>query len=98
MIRGLQKNNSIKVSLSDNETVFGKPVKVSARAEDVIPDCNIIILPVRSLTYESILWVYMKEFNGLNYRTFYKFGHELKPAIYAEFLIDMVKMIFYCFL
>ncbi len=55
MIEGLQKNNGIKVSLPDNETVFGRLVKISDRAEDVIPDCNFIILPVPSLAYESIL-------------------------------------------
>lgn len=55
MIKGIKKNNGIKVSLPDNITIVGKPVKISAKAGDVIPNCNIVILPLPSLAYESML-------------------------------------------
>ena len=51
MIKGIKKNNGIKVSLPGNETVIGTSVKISASAGDVIPDCNIIILLLPSLAY-----------------------------------------------
>ncbi len=55
MRRGVEKGDGIKVHMPDGRTVIGKPDVISDNAADVIPDSNLIIMPVPSLAYESLL-------------------------------------------
>ncbi len=55
MRQGAEKGDGIKVHMPDGRTVIGKPDIISNNAEDVIPDANLIIMPVPSLAYESLL-------------------------------------------
>ncbi len=55
MREGVKKGDGIKVHMPDGLTVIGKPDIISSNAEDVIPDSNLIIMPVPSLAYESLL-------------------------------------------
>lgn len=49
------KDKGIEVKFPDGKTIVGKPNKISNKAIDVIPECNLILLPVPSLAYEPIL-------------------------------------------
>jgi len=55
MREGVEKGNGIKVYMPDGRTVIGKPDIISDNAADVIPDSNLIIVPVPALAYESLL-------------------------------------------
>ncbi len=55
MREGVEKVDGIKVHMPDGRTVIGKPDIISNNAADVIPDSNLIIMPVPSLAYESLL-------------------------------------------
>ena len=55
MKEGIEKTNGIKVRLPNGKTVIGKPDIISSNAEDVIPDSNLIIMPLPAFTYRSVL-------------------------------------------
>lgn len=55
MREGVEKGDGIRVNMPDGRTVIGKPDIISNNAEDVIPDSNLIIMPVPSLAYKSLL-------------------------------------------
>ncbi|MCK5674888.1 MAG: NAD/NADP octopine/nopaline dehydrogenase family protein [Spirochaetales bacterium] len=55
MRMGVEKNDGIKVHMPDGKIVIGKPDVISGNAADVIPDSNLIIMPVPSMAYESLL-------------------------------------------
>ena len=55
MRKGVEKGDGIKVHMPDGRTVIGKPDIISGNAADVIPDSNLIIMPVPSMAYESLL-------------------------------------------
>ncbi len=55
MRQGVEKGDGIRVYMSDGRTVIGKPDIISSNAADVIPDSNLIIMPVPALAYESLL-------------------------------------------
>lgn len=55
MRKGVEKNDGITVHMPDGKTVIGKPDVISGNAADVIPDSNLIIMPVPSMAYESLL-------------------------------------------
>ena len=55
MREGVEKGGGIKVHLPNGRMVIGKPNIISDNAADVIPDSNLIIMPVPSLAYESLL-------------------------------------------
>ena len=55
MRKGVEKGDGIKVHIPDGRTVIGKPDVISENAADVIPDSNLIIMPVPSMAYESLL-------------------------------------------
>jgi hypothetical protein len=55
MRKGIEQNNGIKVFMPDGMKIIGKPDVISKNAADVIPDSNLIIMPVPSMAYESLL-------------------------------------------
>ncbi len=55
MRKGVESGNGIMVHMPEERTFIGKPDIISENAADVIPDSNLIIMPVPSMAYESIL-------------------------------------------
>lgn len=48
-------DKGIKVNFSDGKTVTGMPKKISNNAAEVIPECNLVLIPLPVTSYESVL-------------------------------------------
>ncbi|MCP4272193.1 MAG: hypothetical protein GY781_09535 [Gammaproteobacteria bacterium] len=59
MKQGIAEQGYIEAEFASHNdpagTVIGKPLKISAQAVDVIPDSDVLILPLPSFTYRNVL-------------------------------------------
>jgi hypothetical protein len=53
--QGMREAGGIKVLMPDGSSVLGKPGKASKNAADVVPQANVVFLPLPSIAYRTVL-------------------------------------------
>lgn len=52
--KGINEQGGMKVHWSDGSITMGKPDKISKDAGEVVPECNVLIMPLPSFAYPSV--------------------------------------------
>jgi|EP00670_Eutreptiella_braarudii_P002142 hypothetical protein len=53
--KGINEQGGMKVHWSDDTITMGKPDKISKDPAEVVPECNVLIMPLPSFAYPSVL-------------------------------------------
>jgi hypothetical protein len=52
--KGVSEQGGMKVHWADDSVIMGKPDKISKDPADVVPECNVLIMPLPSFAYPSV--------------------------------------------
>mmetsp|Transcript_66177 Transcript_66177/g.110502 ORF Transcript_66177/g.110502 Transcript_66177/m.110502 type:complete len:397 (+) Transcript_66177:58-1248(+) len=52
--KGINEQGGMKVHWADDSIITGKPDKISKDAAEVVPECNVLIMPLPSFAYPSV--------------------------------------------